>query len=61
MLMWAYYVNHRGCCVGFDVGNHFQRVKYTDILQPHEEMDSTEIIASLYTGTEELMRITYRG
>ena len=53
MLMWAYYVNHRGCCVGFDVGEHFQRVKYTDTLQPHEEMNSIEIIKSLYTKGKE--------
>lgn len=48
MLMWAYYVSHRGCCIGFDVGSHFQRVQYTDALQPHEEMNSAEIILSLY-------------
>ena len=62
MLMWAYYVNHRGCCVGFDVGSHFQPVKYTDTLQPHEEMDSEEIIASLYTkGKEWIHEEEYRA
>lgn len=62
MLMWAYYVNHRGCCVGFDVGEHFQKVKYTDTLQPHEEMDSIEIIASLYTkGKEWIHEDEYRA
>lgn len=53
MLMWAYYVNHNGCCVGFEVGNGFEPVTYSDSFTPHAEMENEEIISSLYTKGKE--------
>ena len=50
MLMWAYYGNHRGCCVEFDVDgiDGIRAVDYIKEFQEHEKMDTTEVIDSLY-------------
>lgn len=55
MLMWAYYGNHRGCCVEFDVDNvnGIRPVKYIKEFKSHEDMNSQEIIESLYTKGNE--------
>lgn len=50
MLMWAYYGNHRGCCVEFDVDDvdGIRPVEYIKEFQQHEDMDTDEVIDSLY-------------
>ncbi len=50
MLMWAYYGNHRGCCVEFDVNrvDGLRRVDYIKTFQSHEDMDTKQVIESLY-------------
>ena len=47
MLMWAYYGNHKGCCVAFDV-NYATPVEYIKEFQMHEDMSTKEVIESLY-------------
>lgn len=50
MLMWAYYGNHRGCCVEFEVPEEYgiRKVTYDAPFQSHEDMNVDEIIESLY-------------
>ena len=50
ILMWAYYGNHRGCCVGFDVSgiDGIKKNDYTDECQKHAGMTNDEIVTSLY-------------
>lgn len=50
MLMWAYYVNHQGCCIEFDVSkiNGIRKVEYIKEFQNHEDMSTDQIIESLY-------------
>lgn len=52
MLLWAYYVNHRGCCVEFDmlenVDSIIKKVKYEEELADRAEMSMPEIIESLW-------------
>lgn len=51
MLLWAYYVNHRGCCVEFDVPDNaesiIEKVKYDEELADRAEMSISEIIEVL--------------
>lgn len=50
MLMWAYYGNHRGCCVEFDMEGirGIQQVDYIKEFLVHEDMSTEEVIESLY-------------
>lgn len=50
MLMWAYYGNHRGCCIEFDVDRirSIRAVEYIKVFQAHEDMSTLEVIESLY-------------
>lgn len=51
MLLWAYYVNHRGCCVEFDVPEDveaiIEKVSYDENLADRAEMGIAEIIEAL--------------
>lgn len=63
MLMWAYYGNHRGCCVEFDVDGveGIRPVDYIKEFQYHEDMDTNEVIESLYKkGNEWNIENEYR-
>lgn len=61
MFMWAYYTNHRGCVIEYDVSecytnypNLIRPVTYEEILRtPHQEMTSNEIVESLYKKSKE--------
>ena len=50
MLMWAYYGNHKGCCIEYDVGEitGIRPVEYIKEFQSHEDMNTQEVIESLY-------------
>ena len=50
MLMWAYYGNHRGCCIEFDVEKikGIRQVEYIREFLSHEDMNTQEVIESLY-------------
>ena len=50
MLMWAYYVNHKGCCIEYDVTDivGIQKVKYVKEFISREDMSTEEVIKSLY-------------
>ena len=50
MLMWAYYGNHRGCCIEFDIDHikEIRQVEYIKEFCAHEDMDTAEVIESLY-------------
>lgn len=50
MLMWAYYGNHRGCCIEYDVSNlkGIRPINYIKTFQSHNEMSNEELIESLY-------------
>ena len=50
MLMWAYYGNHRGCCIEYEVDESIgiRQVEYIKEFLDHEDMNTTEIIESLY-------------
>ena len=50
MLMWAYYGNHRGCCIEFEVkdSSGIRPVEYIKDFCEHEEMSTEEVIESLY-------------
>ena len=50
MLMWAYYGNHRGCCVEFDVSNisGVRKIEYIKKFINRENMNTDEVIDSLY-------------
>ena len=50
MLMWAYYCNHMGCCIEFDIDGieGIRPVKYIKKFEIHEEMNTQEVIESLY-------------
>ncbi len=68
MLMWAYYVNHRGCCVEFEFDDDLeyhgllQKADYTDIYIPHRELSKDELRASLFQkGKEWEMENEYRS
>lgn len=68
MLMWAYYVNHMGCCVEFDTRHldGIRKVEYKKRLIRHEELGNEDIVESLYyKGYEwkhenEYRRVYYR-
>lgn len=51
MLLWAYYVNHRGCCVEFDVPERFnsliEKVKYDEDFADRTEMSILGVIDAL--------------
>lgn len=59
MLMWAYYGNHKGCCIEYEFDDNaiidcdIRNVKYIDQFQSHRTMDKTEIRESLYTKGKE--------
>ena len=48
--MWAYYGNHRGCCVEYDVSNinGIKKVDYVKEFNSHEDMNNDEVLESLY-------------
>ncbi len=50
MLMWAYYGNHKGCCIEFDVSNieSIREVEYVKEFQAHEDMTTEQVVESLY-------------
>ncbi len=52
MLMWAYYGNHHGCRIEYDVSvipeYIMHDVQYVDDFQDHSDMTPKEIIQSLY-------------
>ena len=50
MLMWAYYGNHKGCCIEFDVSGieAIREVEYVKEFQAHEDMTTEQVIESLY-------------
>ena len=49
MLMWAYYGNHRGCCITYEIDDSIVRkVDYTTEFQSHEDMTTEEVIESLH-------------
>ena len=50
MLMWAYYVNHKGCCIEYDVTDiiGIQQVQYVKEFISREDMTTEEVINSLY-------------
>ncbi len=52
MLLWAYYVQHRGCCIEYytpdDYSRVIHKVGYTDSFFNRREMNGAEIIESLY-------------
>ena len=52
MLLWSYYVNHRGCCVEFEVPKGYEHILkeviYDDSFISREELSLDEIKESLY-------------
>lgn len=58
MLMWAYYTNHRGCCVEYEFSDEIEngilkRVQYREDYLNHRFMNEDEIEKSLfYKGKE---------
>lgn len=50
MLMWAYYGNHKGCCIEFGVDgiDTIRKVDYIKEFQSHEDMTAEQIKESLY-------------
>lgn len=50
MLMWAYYGNHKGCCIEYDVTgiDGIQKVNYIRDFISRENMTTDEVIKSLY-------------
>ncbi len=57
MLLWAYYTNHRECCVEFDVSSIdttlLRKVDYVDSFSSHNDMSLDEVFSSLYRKGKE--------
>ncbi len=61
MLLWAYYVNHRGCVIEYDMSNIInndndliKKVDYEESLRtPHVEMSQEEVFFSLCRKSKE--------
>ena len=56
MLMWAYYGNHRGCCIEYSVPDGLEflrRVQYTKDYHCRRRMGGERLIDSLYTKAYE--------
>lgn len=56
MLMWAYYGNHQGCCVAFNVPDDtpvMRNVEYRKDYYQHRDMNGDELIDNLYTKAYE--------
>ena len=57
MLLWAYYTNHKECCVEFDVSSVvpslIRPVDYVDSFSPHINMSLEEVFSSLYRKGKE--------
>ena len=66
MLMWSYYVKHKGCCIEFDIPEEYQSiiegVKYRKFLPDRTEMGIDDIIESLkHKGSEWKYEKEYRA
>ena len=50
MLMWAYYGNHKGCCIEYDVTDigSIRKVEYVKEFISREDMTTDEVIETLY-------------
>lgn len=67
MFMWAYYGNHRGCCIQFHAPDDLEIIKKVEYKRDyicHRKMDSDEIYMSLYQKSlewqhEKEIRIVY--
>lgn len=57
MLLWAYYTNHKECCVEFDTAeidtNLLRHVDYVKTFSAHADMTLDEISSSLYRKGKE--------
>ena len=54
MLMWAYYGNHKGCRITYEVDDsNVKPVEYTTDFQSHEDMTTKQVIESLYRKGKE--------
>ncbi len=57
MLLWAYYANHKECCVEFDVSNIdpniLRKVDYVESFTSHSDMSMDEVYMSLYRKGKE--------
>ncbi len=57
MLLWAYYTNHRECCIEFDVSSLdttlLRPVNYVDSFSTHLDMSLEEVYDSLYRKGKE--------
>ncbi len=57
MLLWSYYVNHKGCCIEFDIPEFAREivkpVNYSKNIEYRQSMDADQIIASLYSKGDE--------
>lgn len=59
MLMWAYYGNHRDCCIEFALdydlvkSELLREVQYISEFRDHNEMDNDELVEALYTKGKE--------
>jgi len=68
MLMWAYYGNHKGCCIEFDVSGieAIREVEYVKEFHAHEDMTTEQVVESLYKKGyewrhEKEYRLVYHG
>ena len=69
MIMWAYYGNHKGCCVSFEIPDKLEIVKeinYTKEYYNHTKMSNEELVDILYTKAyewnhEKEIRIVYNS
>ena len=57
MLLWSYYVGHRGCCISYelspDVENIIMPIKYTEEIEARRDLDNVGVINSLFTKGKE--------
>ena len=56
MLMWAYYVKHKGCCIEFNISDECDLIKpvnYTRTFHSHNELAPAEVNESLFRKSKE--------
>lgn len=59
MLMWAYYGNHQGCCIEYEIAPEvirsgvLKKVNYVKEFISHDNMDSNELLTALYNKSDE--------
>lgn len=66
MLLWSYYINHRGCCVEFSIPKEFEKkikkVKYDEDFVMRNELSIEQVIETLtHKGAEWSHENEYRA